>query len=202
MPTGASRRPAAFLDRDGVINLDRGYVYRRKNFEFVPGVLRGATELHQLGYLLVVVTNQSGIGRGFYTEHDFAALTEWMKAEFDRSGAPLAAVYFCPHHPTEAFGAYLRSCECRKPAPGMLTAAARDLDIDLTTSVLFGDSESDLEAAHAAGIQLRVLLGTDGRIVPAMPSPSGLASAAYRRLDDALQDPALRSKMTTHAFSR
>jgi len=197
----ASRRPAAFLDRDGVINLDRGYVFRRGDFKFVPGVLQGASELHQLGYLLVVVTNQSGIGRGFYSEHDFAVLTEWMKAEFASAEAPLAGVYFCPHHPTNAIGAYLCSCDCRKPAPGMLRAAASDLDIDLAVSILFGDNESDLEAARAAGIPLRVLLGTNGRIVPALPSASGLASAAYRRLDEALQDPMLRSKLT-QAFSR
>ena len=172
-----SQRRAAFLDRDGVINFDRGYVYRREDFEFVPGVLKGSRRVaSKLGYLLVVATNQSGIGRGLYSEHDFEALTEWMKAEFVAAGAPLSGVYFCPHHPADALGSYRRSCNCRKPAPGMLTAAARDLNIDLAASIMFGDSASDLVAAQAAGVPLRVLLGTDGRAVPAMPSLPGLAS--------------------------
>lgn len=190
-----SRRRAAFLDRDGVINFDRGYIYRREDFEFVPGALEGSRELYVLGYMLVVATNQSGIGRGLYSEHDFEGLTEWMKSEFVSAGAPLSGVYFCPHHPSDGQGAYRCLCNCRKPAPGMLTAAANDLDIDLAASIMFGDRASDLSAAQAAGIPLRVLLGTDGRIVPPLPSVPGLASAAFRRLDDALQDAALRSKL-------
>ena len=130
--TGSALRRAAFLDRDGVINIDRGYVFRREDFQFVPGVLEGARRLHELGFLLVVTTNQSGIGRGLYTEDDFHALTTWMRDEFMAAGAPLAGVYFCPHHPTEALGEYRRACQCRKPAPGMLLAAARDLGIDLS----------------------------------------------------------------------
>jgi D-glycero-D-manno-heptose 1,7-bisphosphate phosphatase len=190
-----NRRRAAFLDRDGVINMDRGYVYRREDFHFVPGVLEGSRGLCELGYLLVVVTNQSGIGRGLYSKSDFEALTAWMKAEFAATSAPLAGVYFCPHHPSEGLGSYRRSCDCRKPAPGMLTTAARDLNLDLSASIMFGDSASDLSAAQAAGVPLRVLLGTDGHDVPPMPSVPSLASAAFRRLDEALMDPALRSKL-------
>ena len=190
-----NRRRAAFLDRDGVINIDRGYVYHREDFDFVPGMLEGSRALCELGYLLVVVTNQSGIGRELYSEGDFETLTAWMKAEFLTAGAPLSGVYFCPHHPSEGLGPYQCSCDCRKPAPGMLTAAARDLNIDLSASIMFGDSESDLSAAQAAGVPLRVLLGTDGRDVPLIPSVPGLASAAFRRLDEALMDPALRSKL-------
>lgn len=194
-------RRAAFLDRDGVINLDRGYVSRREDFEFVAGSLEAARNLHDMGYLLVVVTNQSGIGRGLYTEADFDALTAWMRGEFRAAGAPLAGVYHCPHHPSEAFGAYRHACDCRKPAPGMLLAAARDLGINLAASAMFGDKASDLEAARAAGVPLRILLGTDARALPRMPETEGLASAAFRSLLDAvhcadLLRPAVRGAMT------
>jgi len=192
---GLGKHRAAFLDRDGVINVDRGYVSRREDFTFVPGVIEGARQLHELGYALVVVTNQSGIGRGLYSKDDFDTLTAWMKAEFANAGAPLAGVYFCPHHPSEAFGADRRACDCRKPAPGMLLTAAQELKLRLSACVMFGDKETDLEAARAAGVPLRVLLGTDARETPALPTVPGLASAAFRRLDEALMDPALRASL-------
>ena len=188
-PTGGHR--AAFLDRDGVINVDRGYVWRREDFEFVPGALEGARRLHDAGNLLVVVSNQSGIARGLYSEADFAELTSWMKQEFSAAGAPLAGVYYCPHHPTEASGIYRRECSCRKPGPGMLLTAASELGIDLASSIMFGDKTSDLESARSAGVPMRVLLGTDAREVPAMPPTPGLAGAAYRGLLDATADAAL-----------
>lgn len=182
---------AAFLDRDGVINIDHGYVVRREDFSFVPGALAGARRLHELGFAVVVVTNQSGIGRGLYSVEAFRQLTDWMKAQFEAAGAPLAGVYYCPHHPTEATGAFRRACDCRKPAPGMLHAAARDLGLDLGASVLFGDKESDLLAARAAGVPERVLLGTDGSATPAAPASIGLATGVFRRLDEALADSSL-----------
>jgi D-glycero-D-manno-heptose 1,7-bisphosphate phosphatase len=191
MTVAAGSRRAAFLDRDGVINIDRGYVYRKEDFEFVPGTLEGARRLHDAGFLLVVTSNQSGIGRGLYSEGDFATLTAWMKQRFLESGAPLAGVYYCPHHPTEATGIYRRECGCRKPAPGMLLTAARELGIDLAASIMFGDKLSDLEAARAAGVPVRVLLGTDSRAVPTMPATPGLASAAYQGLLDATAHAAL-----------
>jgi D-glycero-D-manno-heptose 1,7-bisphosphate phosphatase len=190
-PAGTGRRRAAFLDRDGVINVDHGYVVRREDFSFVPGVLAGARRLHELGFALIVITNQSGIGRGLYSVEAFEQITDWMKTQFEAAGAPIAGVYFCPHHPTEATGDFRRACDCRKPAPGMLLAAAQDLRLDLGTSVLFGDKESDLLAARAAGVSERVLLGTDGVERPAAPAPNGLATALFRRLDDALSDPSL-----------
>jgi D-glycero-D-manno-heptose 1,7-bisphosphate phosphatase len=182
---GMSLRPAAFLDRDGVVNIDHGYVYRPEDFEFVPGVLEGARRLAGLGYALVVVTNQSGIGRGLYGEADFRALTDWMTQQFAAAGAPLAGVYFCPHHPTEAEGPYRLDCECRKPAPGMLLRAADELGLDLAASVMFGDRASDLEAARAAGVPHRVLLATDGTGEPVEVAP-GLATDRCVRLDEAL----------------
>ena len=184
-------RRAAFLDRDGVVNLDRGYVVRREEFNFVPGMLDGARRLHHLGFALVVVTNQSGIGRGLYSVAEFEQLTKWMKSEFVAAGAPLSGIYYCPHHPAEGRGEYRVVCDCRKPAPGMLLTAASDLGLDLGASVLIGDRESDLLAARAAGVPTRVLLGTDGAASPAAPSEPGLATAIYRRFDEALADPAL-----------
>jgi D-glycero-D-manno-heptose 1,7-bisphosphate phosphatase len=197
-------RRAAFLDRDGVINIDRGYVFRREDFQFVAGALEGARRLHELGFLLVVTSNQSGIGRGLYTEDEFHGLTTWMRSEFRAAGAPLAGVYFCPHHPTEARGEYRCTCKCRKPAPGMLLAAARELSIDLAASIMFGDAASDIEAARRAGVPLRVLLGTDAARTPtpANEAASG-ASHAFCGLDKAVRSPALRAELSTqHALGR
>lgn len=179
-------QPAAFLDRDGVINVDHGYVVRRDEFAWVPGVREAAATLHRAGFALVAVTNQSGIGRGMYSEVDFLSLTDWMRGEFARAGAPLAGVYFCPHHPTEALGALRTRCDCRKPAPGMVLAAARELDLDLGGSVLFGDKVSDLKAARAAGVPHRVLLATDGVGTPDA-APESLATAAFASLSEAVQ---------------
>jgi D-glycero-D-manno-heptose 1,7-bisphosphate phosphatase len=179
-------RPAAFLDRDGVINVDHGYTYRIDDFEFVDGTLAAAARLHAMGFALVVVTNQSGIGRGLYTVAEFEALTDWMRAQFAAAGAPLAGVYWCPHHPTDAIGVYRRDCDCRKPAPGMLLDAIRELDLDPARSVLFGDKRSDLEAAAAAGVPERVLLGTNGSAVPAGCGSDCLATACFASLADAV----------------
>lgn len=188
-----NRRRAAFLDRDGVINIDHGYVYRSEDFDFVPGVLEGARRLHELGYALVVVSNQSGIGRGLFSEAQFHSLSNWMRQQFIAAEAPLSGIYFCPHHPTEARAEYRRSCDCRKPAPGMLLAAAKDLQLDLEASAMFGDKRSDLEAALAARIPLRVLLGTDGRDPVKADGAGGLSTAAFRRLDEALTERSLFS---------
>jgi D-glycero-D-manno-heptose 1,7-bisphosphate phosphatase len=175
-------RPAAFLDRDGVINFDRDYVYQRSDFEFIPGVFDAARTLRGLGYLLFVVTNQSGIGRGTYSVDDFYALDDWMRTRFLEEGAEITATYFCPHHPTDAVGLYRIDCECRKPRPGMLLRAAADHRLALDRSLLIGDKASDLEAARAAGIPVRLLVGTDGRSVSAdLPEPD-LATGRFLSL--------------------
>jgi D-glycero-D-manno-heptose 1,7-bisphosphate phosphatase len=179
-------RRAAFLDRDGVINVDHGYVARREDFEFVPGVLEASAELVRLDFALVVITNQSGIGRGLYSADEFDELTRWMSNAFEHAGAPLAGVYFCPHHPTEALGRYRVNCACRKPAPGMLLAAIDELGLDPARSVAFGDKRSDLQAAQAAGVGARVLLGTDGLAMPPEREDGGLATARFRSLQDAM----------------
>ena len=161
-PRFSSAVKAAFLDRDGVINVDYAYVHRRENFHFSPGALEGAAELVRKGYQPVIVTNQSGIGRGKYSIEDFRELSFWLAGVFERHNAPLSAVYFCPHHPTHAFAPYLKDCDCRKPNPGMLFQAAQDLNIDLTQSVLIGDKPSDIQAAKAAGLSEAVLVQSDG----------------------------------------
>jgi D-glycero-D-manno-heptose 1,7-bisphosphate phosphatase len=186
-------KAAAFLDRDGVVNLDRGYVFRREDFEFVPGTLDAARALKSMGFALVVVTNQSGIARGYYSPEQYHALTEWMKQQFAAHGAPLDGVYFCPHHPTEGEAPYRQACRCRKPAPGLLLDAERELGLDLRRSVLFGDKASDLQAALAAGIPHRVLLGTDGREEPEDLFPGGLATERFRSLADAVRSDAMRA---------
>jgi D-glycero-D-manno-heptose 1,7-bisphosphate phosphatase len=179
-------RRAAFLDRDGVINVDPGYVHRIEDFHFVAGTLEACRELTRRGWLLVVATNQSGIGRGLYTEHDFHELTGWMRARFEGFGAPLAGVYYCPHHPTDAIDRFRTRCDCRKPQPGMLLAAARDLALDMAQSMSFGDKCEDLLAAQAAGIAHRVLLGKDGRVDPRSDCPAGLATARFTSLGEAV----------------
>jgi D-glycero-D-manno-heptose 1,7-bisphosphate phosphatase len=171
-------RRAAFLDRDGVVNRDHGYVFRQQDFEFLEGALAACARLAARGFALIVVTNQSGIGRGMYSEHDFLRLTDWMRAQFDAAGAPLAGVYYCPHRPDAA-------CDCRKPAPGMLLRAARELKLDLSRSVLFGDKGSDLQAAASAGVPHRVLLGTDGATLPDA-AEAAFATARFRSLQEAV----------------
>ena len=155
------KRRALFLDRDGVINVDHGYVHRPDQFEFIDGIFDLCRHARDLGYLIVVVTNQAGIGRGLYTEQAFHALTTWMTQQFSERGIDIAAVYFCPHHALHGIGEYKRECERRKPNPGMLQDAARELGIDLGASMLIGDKESDIEAGLRAKLPLVVRLGPD-----------------------------------------
>ena len=146
---------AIFLDRDGVINVDSGYVGDWDSFIFLPGVIEAMRTLCDAGYALVIITNQSGIGRGRYTEEDFHILTERMCEELSRHGVSIAGVYFCPHLPEATLRRYRKTCDCRKPRPGLIHRALEELDIDLTRSAMVGDKDSDMEAALAAGIPYR-----------------------------------------------
>ncbi len=148
----AAGRPALFLDRDGVINVDKGYVYRSEDVEFVAGIFDLVRRAQALGYLVIIVTNQSGIGRGYYSEEQFHQLSDWMREQFSRRGGHIDAVYFCPYHPEQGLGRYKRDSQCRKPAPGMLHQADADWGIDFSRSVLVGDSATDMAAARAAGV--------------------------------------------------
>ena len=152
---------AAFLDRDGVINRDRGYVYRWEDFEFMPGAIEGMRRLQQAGYALVVVTNQSGLARGYYTEAQYQALSRAMREELARQGVELAGIYHCPHHPAGVVAPLAVACDCRKPAPGLLLRAAQELRLSLADSLLIGDKPSDIEAARAAGVGRAYLVDSD-----------------------------------------
>jgi D-glycero-D-manno-heptose 1,7-bisphosphate phosphatase len=162
-------RRVLFLDRDGIVNRDHGYVFRPDQTEWVPGIFELCRAALDLGFELVVVTNQAGIARGLYTEAQFLEYTRWMTAQFRDRGIPILATYHCPHHPTAGSGPLTRACDCRKPAPGMLLQAARDWDIDLVGSALIGDKDSDIEAGNGAGVGhcFKVVGGADGGLAPA-----------------------------------
>ncbi|GAB3362691.1 D-glycero-beta-D-manno-heptose 1,7-bisphosphate 7-phosphatase [Lysobacter rhizosphaerae] len=158
-------RRALFLDRDGVINVDHGYVHTPAQTEWVPGIFELVAKANAFGYLPVVVTNQAGIARGYYDEAEFLSYTAWVHDEFRRRGASLAATFYCPHHPDAGLGVLKCDCAFRKPRPGMLLAAASELDIDVASSALVGDKASDIEAAKRAGVGVACLLDR-GRIEP------------------------------------
>jgi D-glycero-D-manno-heptose 1,7-bisphosphate phosphatase len=173
----ATLRKAVFLDRDGVINIDRHYLHRIEDFEFVPGAAQALFSLQAADWALVVVTNQSGIARGLYTEADYERLTEHMHARLTKeAGVRLDAVLHCPHLPDAEVVAYRRDCDCRKPAPGMLLRAAALLGLDLAASVMIGDKHSDLLAGRAAGVG-RCLLVESGQ--PLATADAAAADAVY-----------------------
>jgi D-glycero-D-manno-heptose 1,7-bisphosphate phosphatase len=153
---------ALFLDRDGVLNEEVGYLSRPEDVRWVDGAVSLCRTAQHLGYRLVVVTNQSGIARGYYTLADFEALMAWMQEQLAQRGVTLDAVYFCPYHPVHGIREYKREDDDRKPGPGMLLKAARDLDLDLGASVMVGDRCSDVAAANAAGCrEIFLLAGTE-----------------------------------------
>ena len=156
-----SRKPAVFFDRDGVLNDDVGYVHAPEQFRWMPGAREAVKAANDAGSLAIVVTNQAGIGRGYYTEADFEAFSRWIEVQLAEIGAHLDATYFCPHHPEAALPPYLVACDCRKPKPGMILQAAADWDVDLERSVLIGDKDSDMAAAEAAGVRAVRYLGGD-----------------------------------------
>jgi len=163
---------ALFLDRDGVINIDRGYVHRADQFEFVPGIFELARFwTKELRRPVVVITNQSGIGRGYFDESAHEDLTRWMCDRFEAEHASIARVYHCPYHPLQGIGEYRRDHPWRKPNPGMILQAVSDLGLDAAQSALLGDNMSDIEAGAAAGIGLRIL------VAPCPPKKSADASS-------------------------
>jgi len=152
---------ALFLDRDGVINHNHGYVHKREDFDFIDGIFDVARYAYEQNYTLVVITNQAGIARGYYTEEQFHQLTDWMCEQFSAAGAPIERVYFSPYHPTAGLGNYLKDDDSRKPHPGMILQAQKDLSIDLSRSVLIGDKASDIQAGAAAGVGTNLLFAAE-----------------------------------------
>ena len=133
-----------FLDRDGVVNKEVRYLYKLSDFEFIDGIFDACLYFQKLGYEIVIVTNQSGIARGYYNENDYQKLTEWMLGQFNDNGINILDTFYCPHGPEE-------NCECRKPKPGLILQAVIDFQIDLSESYMIGNSETDIHAAKNAG---------------------------------------------------
>jgi D-glycero-D-manno-heptose 1,7-bisphosphate phosphatase len=148
---------AIFLDRDGVINKEKNYLYKKEDFEFIDGVFDACKYFQKLGYQLIIITNQSGIARGYYQEEDFQKLTQWMLRKFTNQGLRILDVFFCPHGPES-------TCNCRKPKPGMLLEARGKYNIDMKNSWMIGDKEADVQAANAAGIENTILVKTGHNI--------------------------------------
>src|SRR5262249_40731482 len=156
------RRPAAFLDRDGVINLDHGYVHRPDQVEWIPGAQESVRRLNDLGYRVVIVTNQAGVAHGYYGEENIIALHNWMQEELAARGAFIDAFYYCPYHPNARVERFRASHIDRKPNPGMILRALSDMQIDKHHSFLIGDKDSDIKCASSAGI--RGFLFTGGNL--------------------------------------
>lgn len=179
-----TKTPTAFLDRDGVINIDVAYLSRWEDFRFVPGTVEALRQLQTRGYQLVVVTNQSGIARGYYTEDDYLGLTRSMRDALAAEGVSLAGVYHCPHLPRAEVARYALDCDCRKPAPGMILRAAEELGADLPASILVGDKGSDIQAARAAGVG-RAFLVRSGQALT--PQECAMADACFDDLADCVR---------------
>lgn len=152
---------ALFLDRDGVINHDYGYVHKIDDFIFVEGIFDLVKKAKKENYLVIIVTNQSGIGRGFYSEDDFMLLMDWVRKKFSENDGFIDDIFFCPSHPVHGIGKYKVVTNLRKPNPGMFFEAKEKYQINLTKSVLIGDKISDIQAGKAAGIKTNILFTQD-----------------------------------------
>lgn len=134
---------AIFLDRDGTLNVEKNYVYKIEDYEFLPGVPEGLKLLHNAGFLLIIITNQSGIARGYYSEEDFLKLNKWMCQELIKNGVNIDKIYYCPHHPQAKIERYRKKCMCRKPAVGLFYKAVEEYGIELSKSFAIGDKIRD-----------------------------------------------------------
>lgn len=161
--TQQEKRPAVFLDRDGTIAPEVGYVNHTSRFELFPWTIEALRRLRAAGYLIVVVTNQSGVARGYFSEDLVREVHAKLEAELEAAGLRLDGIYYCPHHPREGQPPYLQDCGCRKPKPGMLHRAERELLIDLSRSVLVSDKYEDVAMAHGLGLRGVLVLTGYGR---------------------------------------
>lgn len=159
MPNSTTK--ALFLDRDGVINIEKNYVHRIEDFEFITGIFDLCACAQALGFSLVIITNQAGIARGYYTVNEYEKLTAWMLDQFSLHDIHIHQVYYCPFHPDAGMGKYRQDSFDRKPNPGMILKARNDLNLDLSGSVLVGDKESDIQAGLAAGVRYNILLAPE-----------------------------------------
>jgi len=150
------KNKALFLDRDGVINVDKRHVYKIEDCEFIEGIFDLCKKAKEQGYLIIVVTNQAGIAKGIYTEEDYFKLRDYVHSEFKKQGCPIDAEYYCPYHEEAIIEKYKQDSFDRKPNPGMILKAQKDFDIDLAQSVLIGDKDSDIEAGKKAGIHMNM----------------------------------------------
>lgn len=141
------KNKALFIDRDGVINIDRVHVSAKENFEFTRGIFDICRKYSEAGYLIIIITNQAGIAKGLYDENTFSVLMDWVIEEFRKRGVVISRVYHCPHHPD-----FTGPCNCRKPGPGMLLRAEQEFSLDMSSCILIGDKETDIEAGRRAGI--------------------------------------------------
>ncbi len=146
-----------FLDRDGVINKEVNYLYKIDDFKFIDGIIKTCLYFQNLGYKIIIITNQSGISRGYYTEGDYQKLTQWMLEQFQYKNVNILDVFHCPHGPES-------TCDCRKPKPGMFLKAKAKHNIDMKNSWMIGDKEVDVTAANASGIESTILLRSGHKI--------------------------------------
>lgn len=167
---------AVFLDRDGTINADKNYLYRAEDFEFLPGAVEAMRMLQSHGFLLIIITNQSGIARGYYTENDFLSLTEWMLERLKESGVNIAKVYYCPHLPDAKIPEYRKICDCRKPETGLFEEAAREFDVDMAKSFAVGDKMRDCSVCEKTECRGFIIGGNS--VSPKIRSVSSLLEAA------------------------
>ena len=151
--TTTTKNKAVFFDRDGTLNVDIAYLHRPEDFIWIEGAKEAIKYVNDKGYLAILVTNQSGVARGYYPEEDIKTVYDWMNKELAKIGAHLDALFYCPHHPQGKIPAYTQSCKCRKPDTGMVDEACERFHIDRSKSYLVGDSERDMECARKAGVQ-------------------------------------------------
>lgn len=156
-------RKVIFLDRDGTINVEKSYLYKWEDFEFEKNAIEGLKELKNLGYEFIVVTNQSGIGRGYYSEEDLVALNNQMTQKLKEFGIEILECFYCPHHPEKGIGKYKVDCNCRKPNPGMLLEGIKKYDVDIENSFMIGDKKGDLEAGKKASLKSILVLTGYGK---------------------------------------
>tara|TARA_B100000787_G_C16164509_1_gene283126 strand:+ start:55 stop:579 length:525 start_codon:yes stop_codon:yes gene_type:complete len=146
-----------FLDRDGVVNQEVNYLYKISDFKFIDGVFDACLYFHQLGYQIIIITNQSGIARGYFKESDYKKLNQWMLDQFNKHNVNILDVFHCPHSPES-------NCDCRKPKPGMLLKAKDKYNLDMEKSWMIGDTEADIKAANSCWIKNTILVRSGHKI--------------------------------------